>query len=287
MKPAVFDYQRPETLQETLGLLAEHGEEAKILAGGQSLVPMMNFRLARPAVIIDIGALTDLDAVTVDTERLTIGTKVRHHQLERPTFDGALGQLFSTAARNVGHLPIRMRGTFGGSIAHADPAAEWCLLSTLLDAEVEVQSVRGARTISATDLFQMIFTTSIADDEFLTEVRLPWLGQQWRTGFSEFSRRAGDFAVVAIGSAVRIEGGLVAEARIAAAGVAGTPVRLTSAEQSLIGQSLDPASAASAGAIAASEVDPTGDIHGSSEYRQDLVRALTKRALLQSPGQAR
>ena len=281
MKPAVFHYERPHDIEEALDLLAEHGDEAKLLAGGQSLVPMMNFRLARPAIIIDIGALAGLNQVTLEGDRLSIGARVRHCELERPGFAGPLGSLLARAARQVGHAPIRFRGTFGGSIAHADPAAEWCLLVRTLDADVVVASAREAeRTIAATDLFEMTFMTSIADDELLTEVRLPWLTDDWTTGFAEFSRRAGDFAVVAIASAVRLDGGRVVEAKIGAAGVGTIPVRLPHAEAAIIGGSLDPAEVEMAAEVARAEVDPSGDIHGSADYRRDLVRALIRRALL-------
>ena len=240
---------------------------------------MMNFRLARPEVIIDIGAVPGLDEVTGDEERLTIGTRVRHIDLERPKFDGPLSSMLATAARHVGHIPIRLRGTFGGSIAHADPAAEWCLLARTLDADVAVASIRGNRVIAAADLFQSAFITSIADDELLTEVRLPRLGGDWTTGFSEFSRRAGDFAVVAVAAAVRLEDSRIVEARIGAAGVGATPVRLTQAEAALVGRPLSPDAIDAASEVASVEVDPRGDIHGSADYRRDLVRALTRRAL--------
>lgn len=279
MKPAAFRYERPHDVAEVLDLLASHGDEAKILAGGQSLVPMMNFRLARPEVIIDIGAVPGLDEVTGDEERITIGTRVRHIDLERPKFDGPLSSMLAAAARHVGHIPIRLRGTFGGSIAHADPAAEWCLLAQTLDAEVAVASIRGDRVIPAADLFQSPFTTSIADDELLTEVRFPWLGDDWTTGFSEFSRRAGDFAVVAVAAAVRLVDSRIIEARIGAAGVGATPIRLTQAEAALAGHPLSPDAIDAASEVASVEVDPRGDIHGSAEYRRDLVRALTRRAL--------
>ncbi len=279
MKPAPFRYERPHDVAEALDLLAEHGDEAKILAGGQSLVPMMNFRLARPAVIIDIGAIPALDQVAADGENITIGTRVRHIELERPAVDGPLGSMLANTARHVGHVPIRLRGTFGGSIAHADPAAEWCLLARTLGADVAVASARGERVIAADDLFQSAFVTSIADDELLTEVRLPWLSPDWKTGFSEFSRRAGDFAVVAVASAVKLVDGRIAEARIGAAGVGAIPIRLTQAETALAGRPLGIDAIDAASEIAGEEVDPRGDIHGSADYRRDLVRALTRRAL--------
>ena len=279
MKPAAFHYERPHDVAEVLDLLAEHGDEAKILAGGQSLVPMMNFRLARPEVIIDIGVVPGLNHVVTHEEYVAIGTRVRHIELEQPAADGPLGSILAEAARHVGHIPIRLRGTFGGSIAHADPAAEWCLLAQTLNADVVVASTRGERMIAAADLFQSAFVTSIADDELLTQVRLPCLDSDWKTGFSEFSRRAGDFAVVAVASAVRLVDGRIAEARIGAAGVGAIPVRLSQTETMLVGQPLGPETIDAASEVAGGEVDPRGDIHGSADYRRDLVRALTRRAL--------
>ena len=279
MKPAAFHYERPHDVAEVLDLLAEHGDEAKILAGGQSLVPMMNFRLARPEVIIDIGVVPGLDHLVTHEEYVAIGTRVRHIELEQPATDGPLGSILAAAARHVGHLPIRLRGTFGGSIAHADPAAEWCLLAQTLNADVVVASTRGERMIAAADLFQSAFVTSIADDELLTQVRLPCLDSDWKTGFSEFSRRAGDFAVVAVASAVRLVDGRIAEARIGAAGVGAIPVRLSQTEMMLVGHPLGPETIDAASEVAGGEVDPRGDIHGSADYRRDLVRALTRRAL--------
>lgn len=279
MKPAAFRYERPDTLDETVGLLADLGDEAKVLAGGQSLVPMMNFRLARPETIIDIGRVAGIDQIRVSSDVVSIGARVRHQTLLGQSVTGPLQDLLTEAGRHIGHLPIRLRGTFGGSIAHADPVAEWCLVALVLDAQVVVRSIRGERTIGLGDFFEMSFTTTIADDELLTEVRLPLLSEEWTTGFSEFSRRAGDFAIVAIATAVRVQNGLVTEARLAAGGVAGTPIRLRAAEESLIGGALDAASIAAASHIAAAEVDPRGDIHGSAIYRSELVAALTRRAL--------
>ena len=279
MKPPIFQYERPGSVDEALTLLAEHGDEAKVLSGGQSLVPTMNFRLARPEILIDIGQVAGLGQIERRNGHLSIGARVRHEELVHPPFDGPLGALFASAGRHIGHLPIRLRGTFGGSIAHADPVSEWCLLATALEAEIVVRSVRGERVIAIADFFEMTFTTSIADDELLTEVRVPWLGDDWVTGFSEFSRRVGDFAVVAVASAVRLEDGRVAEARIAAGGVAGTPVRLSLAEAKLVGRELNAAAIGDAAATAAEEINPRGDIHGSPQYRRDLVQALTRRAL--------
>ncbi len=289
MKPAQFSYIAPETVEEVLAALAEHGDEAKVLAGGQSLVPMMNFRLARPSVIVDIGRLAadeSLDGISVDEGTLRIGARVRHRQLEHfpanglGPADGPLGSLLRGLARWVGHLPIRVRGTFGGSIAHADPAAEWCIMAQTLGAEMVVRSsTRPMRIVAAEDFFETVFTTSLEPEELLTEVRLPVLGPDWRVGFCEFARRAGDFAVVAALTALRIEDGSIVEARVGAGGVAGTPVRLRAAEAALVGAIPTPAVFHEAGLAATGEVDPSGDIHGSAGYRRDLTGVMVRRAL--------
>ena len=279
MKPPPFRYEAPETLEEALALLAEHGDEAKVLAGGQSLVPMMNFRLARPEVVVDIGRVPDLDRIRTTDGHVVIGTKVRHRELEHPPFAGPLGSLVSRAAHHVGHLPIRLRGTFGGSLAHADPAAEWCILARALDAQVRVRGPSSERVVDAGDFFETVFTTVLEPDEIVTEVVLPHLDDRWRTGLSELSRRAGDFAIVAVMSAIRVDDDRITDARIAVGGVAGTPVRLPEAERELIGAAPTAEAFATAAAAGAAAVDPAGDIHGSGEYRRDLVRVLTERAL--------
>ncbi len=291
MKPARFAYTAPDSLEGVLDALDRHGDEAKVLAGGQSLVPMMNFRLARPEVIVDIGRTGGLDDISVADGRVVIGARVRHLELVAPTYllpsgarepvGGRLGALLGDVARYVGHLPIRVRGTFGGSIAHADPAAEWCILARTLDAEMVVRRRGGERTIAAETFFETVFTTALAPEELLVAVHLPVLSDDWRTGFCEFSRRAGDFAVVAAMTALRIDprAGTIAEARVGVGGVAGTPVRLPGAEATLAGEAPGAALFAEAAAVAAAEVDPTGDLHGSAVYRRDLVQAMVARAL--------
>jgi carbon-monoxide dehydrogenase medium subunit len=282
MKPAKFEYHAPTDLQEALSVLAESGDEAKVLAGGQSLVPSMNFRLARPGVLVDINRVPGLDGIDAANGTLKIGSLVRHVTLERPITDGPLGRLLATAAHSVGHLPIRVRGTFGGSLAHADPAAEWCMIAALLDATVVASSVRGEREIAARDFFKTVFMTALEPDEILTEVRLPKLGDDARAGFIEFSRRAGDFAIVAASTVLEISGTSITSARVALGGVGGTPVRSPAAEAVLTGASPSDEAFEEAGAAASREVEPMGDIHGSPEYRRDLVRVLTRRALQSS-----
>ena len=284
MKPASFEYHAPRAVEEALALLREHQDEAKVLAGGQSLVPAMNFRLARPAVLVDIGHLDELDRIDEsDPASVTIGARVRHLDLERNTISGPLGRLLAETGRWVGHYPIRVRGTFGGSLAHADPAAEWCALACALDAEMHCRSASGSRVVDAADFFEgMIFTTSLADDEMLERVRLPRLGDAWGVGVAEFARRLGDFAIVLAVAAVERDGDGIASARIALGGVGGGPVRARNAETTLSGQPSTPEAVAAAAAAAADEVDPTGDIHGSADYRRDLVRAMVSRALRQA-----
>lgn len=285
MKPAKFEYRAPRTLDEALGILGDAGDEAKILAGGQSLVPSMNFRLARPALLVDINKVDGLDHVRTEGGTVSVGTLTRHVRLETPIVPGPLGTLLSAAAAKVGHLPIRVRGTFGGSIAHADPAAEWCMLAMLLDAEMVVASSRGRRSISAAEFFRTVFTTALEPEEMLVEVRLPDLAPTCKVGFVEFSRRAGDFAIVAASVVLHMSGEKVEAANVALGGVGGTPLRSPAAENVLSGKSPSRELFVEAGQAAAAAVEPMGDIHGSSEYRQDLVAVLTRRALEHAVGE--
>ncbi|MCW2759171.1 MAG: hypothetical protein JWO46_2917 [Nocardioidaceae bacterium] len=280
MKPSVFAYHRPETLAETLAVLAEDPDDSKVLAGGQSLVPMMNFRLASPAHLVDINRVPDLAGFSVDGDRLHIAARTRHLAVQNNNQPGPLGRLLREAAAHVGHLPIRTRGTFGGSIAHCDAASEWCLVASLLDAEMTATSqARGSRTIAAADFFQSIFTTALEPDELLTSVSLPVLDDTWVAGIAEFARRAGDFGIVTTTAAVSVVDGVVAEARVSLGGVSETPFRSVAAESTLLGQPLTNDVVAAAAEAAATEVDPPSDTHGDAAYRRDLVRALLPRAL--------
>ena len=284
MKPAAFDYHAPRTVEEALSLLHEHQDEAKVLAGGQSLVPAMNFRLARPAVLVDIARVPGLDRIDVsDPAGVTVGARVRHLDLEHNTIPGPLGLLLARTGRWVGHYPIRVRGTFGGSLAHADPAAEWCALACALDAEIHCRRASGSRVVGASDFFeQMAFTTCLEPDELMVGARLPRLGDSWGVGMAEFARRWGDFAIVLAVAAVERDGDSIARARIGLGGVAGGPVRASNAEAALSGRPATAEAVVAAAAAAAEEVDPTGDLHGSADYRRDLVRAMVTRALDQA-----
>ncbi|ORB27762.1 FAD binding domain-containing protein [Mycolicibacterium parafortuitum] len=280
MKPRSFTYHAPTDLEEALGILAADPDDAKVLAGGQSLVPMMNFRLASPAQLVDINRVPGLDGIETVGDRVVISTRTRHIKVQNNAVPGPLGSLLRRAAAHVGHLPIRTRGTFGGSIAHCDAASEWCLVASLLDAEMTAVSLaRGQRTIAAADFFQSIFTTALEPDEILLSVSLPALDDTWRTGIAEFARRAGDFGVVTATAAVRVVDDVVTEARVSLGGVSEVPFRSEAAERTLLGRPLTEEALVAAADAAAEEVDPPSDTHGDAAYRRDLVRALLPRAL--------
>jgi carbon-monoxide dehydrogenase medium subunit len=279
MKPAPFDYHAPRSVEEAVELLAAQGDDAKILAGGQSLVPAMNFRLARPAVLVDINRIAELDFCTTTDGALRVGALARHARFERAVTQGPLGDLLADVVRYIAHLPIRVRGTFAGSLAHADPAAEWCVVATTLDAEIRARGPGGERSIEAAAFFRSILTTALRPDELITEVRLPALGPDWRFGFAEFSRRAGDFALSMALAALRLDGGRIVEARVGVGGASDRPLRIKEAEQVLEDTAPGSEALAEAGAIAAATVEPFEDLHASIAYRRDLVSAMTKRAL--------
>jgi aerobic carbon-monoxide dehydrogenase medium subunit len=278
VKPAPFAYHRARSLEDALEVLATGDEDAKILAGGQSLVAMMNLRLARPSLLVDINDLPGLSYVLEEGEGLRVGALARHSQLEWYPGDAPGFAILPQAARWVGHYPIRARGTFGGSIAHADAAAEWCILAVLLEAEIVARSPRGIRTIPAESFFQGLFTTALQQDEVLTEVRLP-RGYDC-AAIDEFARRHGDFAIVAAAVAYDLEGGLITRPRVVLGGVADRPADLAEVAELLDGEQPSHDLFTEAGQLARTLVDPPSDIHGSAEYRRDLAAALVQRALI-------
>ncbi len=283
MKPAPFSYHAPKTVDEALSILAEVApQDGRILAGGQSLVPTMAFRMARPAHLVDINNVRGLDRLSVDGGELAIGACVRHMAFQKQVVEGPLGALLGTVVKYIAHYPIRTRGTFCGSIAHADPASEWCLVAATLGATMVAKSVRGTRTIGADEFFQGIMSTALDEDELLAEVRLPLLPEDARFGFYEFSRRAGDYAIAMALATYRLERGKIAEPRIGVGGAEGAPRRIAEAEAILDGQapSLDLFRATAE--AAASAVDPMEDLQATEDYRRDLVRVVTRRALERS-----
>jgi carbon-monoxide dehydrogenase medium subunit len=280
MKPATFRYHAPKTLAEALTVLAEVApEDGRVLAGGQSLVPIMAFRLAKPAHLVDINGIAELSRITVDGGALRIGALVRHTAFYAPVCDGPLGRLLATVVRSIAHHPVRTRGTFCGSVAHADPASEWCAVVATLDGEMVAQSKHGQRVIAAKDYFDGIMTTVLNDEELLTEVRLPLLSADTRVGFQEFSRRAGDFALSMAVTTYRLENGRIADPRVGIGGAEPFPRRIAEAEAVLNGQAPRPDLFQAAGEAAAAAIEPLEDIHTSADYRRDLVRAMTRRAL--------
>ena len=282
MKPAAFRYFAPRSLDEALDLLAEHGEDGKILAGGQSLVPAMNFRLARPESLIDINRIAALDYVREEAGGLRIGALARHARFETPIAAGALGGFLPRVAHHIAHLPIRVRGTFAGSLAHADPASEWCLVAATLDAEIVAANRRGTRTLPADHYFVTALTTALGPDEILTEVRLPLLGEEWSAGFAEFSRRAGDYALAMCAAFLRIEQGRIVEARIGIGGATDRPARIAAAERLLVGSDGGTDSRRAAGDAAAEAIEPLEDVQAGADYRRHLVRAMVERAVAEA-----
>ena len=280
MKPAAFRYHAPKTLDEAVAVLAEVApDDGRVLAGGQSLVPIMAFRLAKPTHLVDINGIKELGEITVAGGKLRIGACVRHAAFYEPVCEGPLGKLLATVVRSIAHHPIRTRGTFCGSVAHADPASEWCAVVATLDGEMVAKSSRGARIIAAKDYFDGIMTTALAEDELLTEVRLPMLPADTRVGFQEFSRRAGDFALSMAVVTYRLANGKIADARVGIGGAEPLARRIAEAEAALNGKPPSADVFHAAGEAAAAAIDPLEDIHTSAEYRRDLVRAMTRRAL--------
>ncbi|MEZ5098266.1 MAG: FAD binding domain-containing protein [Thermoleophilia bacterium] len=286
MKPARFDYDAPTSLDEALGLLADHGEEAKVLAGGQSLVPLLNFRLARPDRLIDLNGVDELAYVRADGS-LRIGAMTRQAALERADA-AAAWPLLGQALHWVGHFQIRNRGTVGGSVAHADPAAELPVACTALDATMHVHSRQGARSVAARDFFVTHLTTTIEPDELLVELELPPLPPGTGTAFEEYARRHGDFALGGAAAVVTLDGsGTCTAARIALLGAAPTPLRASEAEAALVGVRVDEAAAQEVERRVSAAISPTGDIHGSADYRRGLVGALARRAVLAAAARAK
>ena len=280
MKPAKFAYHAPKTVDEAVATLAEVApDDGRVLAGGQSLVPIMAFRLSRPSHLVDINGVTRLDRIERRGDKLAIGALVRHAAFYHPVSDGPLGKLLATVVRHIAHHPIRTRGTFCGSLAHADPASEWCAVAATLDAEIVLQSKRGTRTVAANDFFGGIMTTAREDDELLTETHLPVLPADTRVGFCEFSRRAGDFALSMAVAAYRLKDGVMTDVRLGIGGAEERPRRVAEAEAALYGHAPNKNAFTAAADAAADAIDPLVDHNTDADYRRDLVRAMTRRAL--------
>ena len=288
MKPAKFEYDDPRTVHEALDLLARHGDECKVIAGGQSLVPLMNFRLARPARLLDINGIDELSYIKRDNDRLVIGAMTRHTHLEHSQEVAKLWPLLTEAIGWVGHGQIRNRGTIGGSVAHADPAAELPAAFAALDASFEIRSKRGSRKVGWKQFFVSEFTTILTPDELVTAVEVPAQGVGTGAAFVEYARRHGDFALGGAAVTIRVRpDGRCDKATIALLSAGPAPVRAEAAEQQLLGAQLDESSIRAASAEAVRGLRPTSDLHGSSEYRIGLLRTMTERALTKAAHRAR
>jgi carbon-monoxide dehydrogenase medium subunit len=285
VKPAPFAYHRAHSVGEAVALLAELGDEAKILAGGLSLVPMMNFRLARPSALVDVTRIVGLSYLRADGDGLRIGALTTHRTVETsrdPAVISSFGVL-PRSARWIGHYPIRSRGTFGGSIAHADPASEWCLLAVLLDAVVVLTGPGGRRDVPAAEFFQGYYTTVASPDEMITELWFP--RPEPHAVLTEFAPRQGDFAVVAAAVALDVRGGVCRSGRVVLGGVGPQPVQVEPGV--LAGQPAVPETWQAMGEHAAAAIEPTDDTHGSSEYRRRLTATLVPRALAEASERSR
>ena len=280
MKPASFAYHRAGSVPEAVALLAELGDEAKILAGGLSLVPMMNFRLARPAALVDVTRIPGLAYLRADSGELHIGALTTHRAVETSTDPAVLRDfgVLPRAARWIGHYPIRSRGTFGGSIAHADPAAEWCLLAVLLGARVVLTGPGGRREVPAAEFFQGYYTTVASPDEMITELWFP--RPEPHAVLTEFAPRQGDFAVVAAAVALDVDGGVCRSGRVVLGGVGPQPVQVEAGL--LAGQPAVPDTWQAMGEHAATAIEPPDDTHGTSQYRRRLTVTLVARALAEA-----
>ena len=280
MKPASFSYHEPRSVSEAVALLAEYApQNGRVLAGGQSLVPTMAFRMAQPTHLIDINGIPELAMLKVELDKLHIGACVRHSTFDSETVPGAIGALLRKVVRNIAHHPIRTRGTFGGSVANADPSSEWCCVMAALDGTVILQSQRGTRRVQSTNFYQGIMTTVLEEDELLTRCELPVLAADTRSGFMEFSRRKGDFAVAMALVTFRLDNGKIVDPRVAIGGAETHPRRMPDAEAALVGATPSKAAFVAAAQAASAACDPMEDINNTAEYRRGVVRTMVERAL--------
>jgi carbon-monoxide dehydrogenase medium subunit len=279
MKPAPFDYCCPDSVDEALEVLSTRAGEAKVMAGGQSLVPMLNFRVVRPELIVDVSRLLELEYVRERADGgLTIGALTRHRVLETSPLVVRRFPVIPETMKHVAHLAIRNRGTIGGSLSHADPAAELPMLVRLLDATIVARSTRGERSIPAADFFVGPLTSALREDELVVRIELPGLTHNgW--AFDEFARRAGDFALAAVGVLLDVTGGRITMARVAMMGVGDTPLRRHEAEAALTGNALSDQVMANAVKEACASLEPRQDLHASPEFRRHLAGVLMERVL--------
>jgi len=283
MKPGKFTYHTPTNLEDAFRLLGEYDGEAKIIAGGQSLIPIMNLRLAQPEHLIDINGIEEISTINIDGDLVRIGALVRHGEIESSdTLKQKLPILPYTATR-IAHLAIRNRGTIGGSLCNADPSAEWSLIAILLDAKMEISSMRGNRSVVATDFIQSIYTVDIEPDEILNSITFSLLAHNEGWSVKQICRRAGDFAIVSVAATIALDDkGNIYRLRLCLGGMDSTPIRLTAVEQSAKGMTPDDGWIKDVASEAALAGTPESDMHASAEYRREIAAHLTTEALIEA-----
>jgi carbon-monoxide dehydrogenase medium subunit len=285
MPATAFEYHVPATLQEAIGLLSQYGGEAKILAGGHSLIPVMNLRLAQPKALIDIGKIPGLAGIREEGDTIVIGAMTTHYMVESSELLKHKVPLLPEAAAVIGDVQVRNRGTIGGSLAHADPAGDFPAVAVALDMQLKAVGPRGERTIRAREFFVDILTTALQPDELLTELRVPAFAPRTGSAYEKFPNPASRYAIVGVAAVVTVDGdGVCQRAAVGLNGVTGKPVAAVGVEQALVGQRLTPQTIEAAAAKAADGLEPMGDIFASAEYRAHLARVYTKRALMKASG---
>lgn len=284
MIPAAFDYARPTTVDEALAAIAEGGEDAKVLAGGQSLIPVMRLRLAAPSLVVDLGRVAELRGVRDDGDAIVIGSMTTHSDVLADPLVAQHAPLIAEATGTVADRQVRHRGTFGGALAHADPAGDLPAVALALDAEFVVAGPGGRRTVPAREFFVDYLTTTLGEQDLLVEVRVPKLAGQWGMHYEKFHRVAQAWAIVAVAAAVRREDGHIAEARIGLTNMGPTPLRATTTEQALAGAAAGADAIAEAAGHAAEGTAPSDDLNAQADYREHLARVLTRRAVTAAAG---
>ena len=283
MIPAAFDYVAPTTVDDAVRALSEAGEDAKVIAGGQSLMPVLRMRLAAPSKLVDLGKIAELRGVREDGDALVIGAMTTHYDVQRDALVGEHASLLATATDQVADPQVRHRGTFGGSLAHADPAGDLPAVALALDAEMVLRGMDGSRTVPASEFFTDFFTTALRPTEILVEIRVP-KKTGWNAHYEKFNRVAQAWSIVAVAAAVRVDGGSIAEARVGLTNMGSVPVRATAVEQALVGQPASAESIRSAAAHAAEGTSPPSDGNADAAYRQHLAQVLTSRAVAAAAG---
>jgi aerobic carbon-monoxide dehydrogenase medium subunit len=281
--PAAFDYVRPTTVEEAVNALRDGGDDAKILAGGQSLLPVLRLRMADPSLIIDLGGIPELRGVREDGDQIVVGAMTSHHDVTRDDLLAQHVALIQEATKTVADPQVRHRGTLGGALAHADPAGDLAAPALALGADLVLVGPNGTRTVNADDFFEDYFTTAIGEGELLTEIRFPKF-TGWGARYEKFNRVAQAWSIVAVAATIKVEGGTISEARIGLTNMAGTPVRARSVESALVGQSASEENVRRAAQSAAEGTSPTADADAGTDYREHLAKVLTGRAVLAAAG---